>query len=448
MKKSTIYIISAVLIVIALAVLARSTGVIGGKSGPLVDTSLVKRRTLSEYTFASGSLYPIKELQIASDVPGEVTAVFVKEGDSVTAGQLLAKIRPDNFINALDRQQAALEQARAQKMRAQSGLTSAKATFSATKQDYLRKKKLFESQSISEADFQAAEARYRVDQQGVESAKQQLISSQHFLNSVQASLEEAKENLRLTSLLSPIKGHITRQLVKSGERVVGTSQMAGTVMFHIGDLSEMDIHADVTENDVVRIHLGDSASVTVESFSEQPIKGIVTSIATSARVKQSIEAVTEYEVKVSLLRSTYEDLIQKTGKSNPLLPGMTANVEILTAKRAQVLSLVPSAVSLEREPSEGEGDKRPKQTESKPQQRDKRQEIVFVYQDGRAHLRKVKTGITTIDYIEILQGLDEGESVISGPFLLVSKTLEDQQEVKIRDKKKKRSRAGKGRRNR
>ena len=446
MKKTTIYIILAVVLVAALLVVAKYTGLIDRDKGPFVDTTHVKRRTLSEHILSSGTLYPIEELEIAADVAGEVIDVFVKEGDHVRVGQLLAKMRPDNFINALERQQAALEQARAQLKQSRYGLESAEATFSATEQDYIRNKQLFERRLISEADFQMIESRYRVAQQKLSSAEQQLVSSQHFLSSVQASVDEAKENLRLTSLFSPIDGRITRKLIKKGERVVGTRQMVGTVMFQIGKLSDMELRVDIIENDVVRLDLGDSADVIVESFPEQDIKGIVTSIAISANVKASSEAVTEYRVKIHLLRDTYQDLVHQTGKINPLLPGMTASAEIVTSTHQHALSVALSAVTVERNDEEmphAYG----RTLQQSPQ---KKQEIVFVYKDGRAHLRKVKTGIATIDFIEVLEGLNEGEVVISGPFLLVSKELEDQQRVTPLDpkRKKKRRRGSKNRKQR
>ena len=434
MKKRTIYIIVALVLVTVFLLMAK-LGFVGGEYTHEVDTARVQRRTLSEYIMASGALYPIEELEIAADVAGEVIDVFVEEGAKVSSGQLLAKIRPDNFINALKRQRASLEQSRAQLKQSSYSLESATATFVATEQDYTRKKQLFEQQLISEADFQASESRYKVDQQKLSSAEQQLISSKHFLNSVQASVDEAKENLRLTALISPIDGHITRKLIEKGERVVGTMQMAGTVMFQIGKLSEMELRVDIIENDIIRLHVGDSTDIVVESFPDQKIRGIVTSIATSANPKSSIESVTEYRVRIRLLLHTYENLVRETKKTHPLLPGMTASAEIMTSTRSDVLSVPLAAVTLERSDEEFDT-----YEPSSQQQPDQKQEIVFVYKDHAAHIRKVKTGIATINFIEVLEGLDDDEVVISGPFLVISKELRDQQRVTPRDPRQKRRR--------
>ena len=443
MKKRIVYIGLGVVLLLGLFFVAKFTGLIGAEKGLVVDTVRVQRRTLSEYILASGALFPIEELMIAADVAGEVIDVFVEEGEEVKVGQLLAKIRPDNFINALDRQRASLEQARAQLKQAHYALESEEATFTATEQDYLRRKKLFDQRLISEADFQMAESRYVVDRQKLSSAEQQLVFRQHFLSSVQASVDEAKENLRLTSLRSPIDGRITRKLINRGERVVGTRQMTGTTMFQIGKLSDMELRVDVIENEVVRLQIGDSADVVVESFPEQKIRGVVTSIATSSNPKSSAEAVTEYRVKVRLLRHTYEHLIHKTSKRHPLLPGMTASAEIIISTRPNTLSVALSAVTVER------SDEDAPYAYGRASQRSirKKQEIVFVYRDGRVHLRKVKTGIASIDFIEVLEGLREDEVVISGPFLLVSKELEDQQRVSPRDPTK-RTRRRRGAKNR
>lgn len=440
MSKKIKYILFGIIGVIGVLIMAKSAGWMGKHKGLEVDTVQVLRRTLKQVISASGQLYPIEELRISPDVAGEVTAVFVKEGDPVTEGQLLAKIRPDNFINALQRQEAAYKQSRAQLNRIEASLESAKATFSTSEQDYLRKQKLFKDKVISEAEFQAAEARYKVDQQNVESTKQQIIASRHLLNSAAASVREAKENLRLTTLLSPIQGRITQQLIKPGERVVGTRQMAGTTMFHIGNLSEIELRVNVIENDVVQLHLKDSALVKVESFPDHNIKGIVTAMATSANKKATPEAVTEYEVKIHLIRHTYEHLIQETGKAIPLLPGMTASVEIVTETRENVLSVPLSAVTVERKDT---SEKEEEETISYPDRTStqiykKPQEIVFIYSEDQAHIRKVKTGITAMEFIEILEGLKAGETIISGPFLVVSKKLRNQQKVSPRKKNKQR----------
>ena len=456
MKKYVKYSIFGVVALVVLFIVAKSTGIIGSESRIEVDTVQVVRRTLTQRIYASGSLFPIIELEIAPDVAGEVTEIFVKEGDTVQEGQLLAKIRPDNFINALQRQQAQLEQIRVQLNRTKASLRSTEANFLAREQDYLRKKKLFEDKVISEAEFQSAEASYKVAQQDVVSAKEQISASKYQLSSAEASVREAKENLRLTTLFSPLKGRIIKQLVEMGERVVGTQQMRGTNMFHIGDLSEMELRVRVVENDIVRLSLYDSAEISLESFPAHKIKGVVTYIAHSAVEKTNPEAVTEYEVKIQLIRSSYTSLAQKTGKDTPLLPGMSASVEIITEVKENALSVPISAVTIQR--STQRRDSPQNKDNSNERERFRRdnarnepsteqktpQEIVFLYSSGKAEIKEVKTGITTRHFIEIIEGIEEGELVISGPFLVVSRRLRDQEKVKPRAPTRKRGARRKG----
>ena len=454
MNKYVKYSIFSSVAIIVLLIIAKTTGIIGGDSSLEVDTTRVVRRILTQRIYASGSLFPITELKISPDVAGEITAIFVKEGDTVKEDQLLAKIRPDNFINALQRQQAQFEQIRVQLNRAKASLRSTEANFLSREQDYLRKKKLFEGKVISESEFQIAEASYKVSQEDVVSAKEQISASRYQLSSAEASVREAKENLRLTTLLSPLEGRITKQLVEVGERVVGTQQMKGTDMFHIGDLSEMELHVSVIENDVVRLSLYDSAEISVESFPRHKIKGVVTYVAHSAIAKTNPEAVTEYKVKIQLLRSSYRSLVQETGKETPLLPGMSASVEISTEVRDNVLSISISSVTVKRDLDrrDNQEEKDNERVQSRrdnlenelPFEQKVPQEIVFVYRDGKAHLREVRTGITTRHFIEITEGLEEREIVISGPFLVVSRKLEDQTKVKPRLPRRERLKRRKG----
>ena len=441
MSRRTKYFVFGGAGLIVLFVLAKLTGVVGGEEATMVDTAHVKRRTLSEQVSASGQLYPIEELKIAPDVAGEVVAIMVKEGQQVEKDLVLAKIRPDNFRNALQRQQAALEQTRAQLNRSISSLKGAEATFKTSEQDFLRNKRLYEDEVISKANYETAEARYFVDKQNVVSAQEQVASSGHQLTSAQASVREAKENLRLTTLRAPMSGRITRQLVKVGERVVGTQQMAGTTMFHIGDLSEMELRVNVIENDIVRLHMGDSAVLTVESYPDKVLKGVVTALATSANTKTSPEAVTEYEVRIQLVRDSYINLGEETNREDPLLPGMTASVEIITKTKEDVLSVPLAAVTIERKGRNrgGKGGRNnsggnAQSANSPAASSKKKQAVVYVYAEGIAKIRKVKTAISTTDFVEITEGLKEGESIISGPFLVVTRRLKDNQAVEVKEK--------------
>ena len=441
MKKGIRILLLFIGVILVLAVLGKSTGILGGKSRVRVDTIGVKRGVIAERISASGTIYPEEELKISPDVSGEITKLWVEEGDSVEAGQLLAKIRPDNYENALERQEALLLQSKAQLSQSQSNLASARANFIPSEMDYKRKQQLFDEEIISSTELEQSEAEYNVRKQAVISAQEAVNAQQHRLHSTYASVREAQENLRLTNLEAPMRGIITKLLVKEGERVVGTSQMAGTTMFHIGNLKEIDLYINVIENDVIRIHVGDSADVELESYAylNKVFKGRVTAVATSAIAKGNVEEVTEFQVKVRVLRESYQSLADSLEIQHPLRPGMTASVEIYTDAKENAVIVPRSAVTIQRRDlsRRGKGDN----GENLPfgdLSSKKRAEIVYAYNPSEETVKatKVKTGLNGLEYIEILEGIEENDIIVSGPPLAISRKLKDGIKVRLRKKKK------------
>jgi HlyD family secretion protein len=236
--------------------------------------------------------------------------------------------------------------------------------------------------------------------------------------------------------------------VKKGERVLGTATMAGTEMLRIADLNTMEVRVNVNENDIVRVHYKDTVLIDVDAYSNinKQFKGIVTNIANTAKDKTSTDAITEFEVRILILRSSYEDLIKK-GNKFPFRPGMTASVEIITSKKDNVMS-VPLAAVTTRNPDEK---KNPGETETKPDDdkrtvttsKDKVPEkkedkvVVFINDKGTAKMVEVKTGISDYDNIEILSGVGDSTEVVTGPFLVVSKRLKNGDKIKAVKKEEK-----------
>jgi HlyD family secretion protein len=269
-------------------------------------------------------------------------------------------------------------------------------------------------------------------------------------------LKEARTNLTKTTIYAPQSGTVSKLNVELGERVVGTSQMAGTELLRIANLNKMEVRVNVNENDITRVSMNDTVIIDVDSYSAsgRKFKGVVYEIAssanglggTSAAAAVSTDAVTEFEVKIRVLRQSYSDLI--IGKrSYPLKPGMTASVEIITDRKNGVLS-VPLASVTTRDPSlktdggdKKEGEEDNNQEPEKVIKKDKIKEVVFVVdKDNKAKLREVKTGISDFENIEILSGLKDGETIISGPYITVSKKLKEGEIVakkKEEEKKKK-----------
>lgn len=422
-KKSNklLYILlGAVGFILVFAIIARSAGWIGGEKELEVEFAIVKQAPIIEKVSASGEIQPEIEVKLSPDVAGEIIELNVQEGDSVTQGFLLVKIRPDNFISALDRTRANLNQQIANLSQTKAALQRAEAQFTQTDLNFKRQKTLFEQKAISEADFEIAQANFISSQKDLEAAKQNVVASEFIVKSSQATVNEASENLRLTNVYSPVSGIVSNLLVEQGERVVGTQTMAGTQMLTIADLSKMEVRVDVNENDIVRLSLGDTSIVDVDAYSSlgKKFKGIVTSIANTANTKASADAVTEFKVKIRILNSSYAELV-KEGKKYPFRPGMTASVEILTNSKNNAISVPLSAVTT-----------RENKLDTLEGGTTKSQELVFINENGIAKIKVIKTGLSDFQNIEVVEGLKEGEEIISGPYFVVSKELKDGDKIK------------------
>lgn len=433
-NKIVYYLIGALVVIILFLVIGKSAGWIGKEKELEVELASAKRTSITEKVSASGTVQPVTEIKLAPEVSGEIIELNVEDGDSVRQGQVLVKIRPDVWISQLERSEASLSQQKANLEAARASLSRAKATFTRAEQDFERQKKLWDEKVISEADWQLAQQNYQIAKNDLASAEQNLEASRFIVKSTDATVAESRENVRRTTVVAPLTGVVSKLLVKEGERVVGTAQMTGTEMLRIADLNIMEVRVNVNENDIVRVHQGDTALIDVDAYSNigKEFKGIVTNIANTARDKASTDAITEFEVRILILQSSYDDLIKK-GNRYPFRPGMTASVEILTTRKDNVLSVPLSAVTT-RDPDEGNkgseaaprDDEKPVVVDSsKPQEKKESKVVVFVNEGGVAKMVEVKTGISDYDNIEIVSGLKDTAQVVTGPFLVVSKRLKD-----------------------
>jgi HlyD family secretion protein len=423
-KKSNklIYILLGVLgAIILFAIIGRSLGWIGGEKELAVEISTVKKVSITEKVSASGVIEPEIEVKLSPDVAGEIIELNVIEGDSVKIGDLLVKIRPDNFISALDRSRANLNQNQANLAQSKANLKRAEAQYIRAELEYNRNEKLYKDKVISDSDWEQIQANFLTAQNDLEAANQSVLAAEFIVKSSQATVSEAAENLRLTNVYSPVTGIVSKLLVEKGERVVGTQQMAGTEMLRLADLSRMEVRVNVNENDIIRISMGDTTLIDVDSYSSsgKKFKGVVTSIANSANTKASPDAVTEFEVKIRILNESYADLISERNRY-PFRPGMTASVDIITQKKDNVLSIPLAAVTT-----------REDQVVENTDGSTKSKELIFVKENGRAKMVEIKTGISDFDNIEVLDGVIEGTEVVSGPYFIVSKQLKDNDAIKV-----------------
>jgi len=465
MKKSNrIWLIlgGVVVLLVIFLLVAKSAGWIGKEKPTEVEFVKVGRADIIETVSASGKIQPEVEVKITPDVPGEIIGLYVKEGDSVKKGQLLLKVQPENYISITQRAEAVVNQSKASSEQARSTIAQAEARVIRAQAEYDRQKRLFDDKVISTSDLEIAETNLKVARQDVSAAKSNLEASTFNIKSAEAGLKDASENLRKTSIYAPMNGIVSKLAVELGERVVGTSQMAGTEMLRIANLNNMEVRINVNENDIVRVSLGDTANIDVDSYSltGKKFKGIVTQIAntangaggTLAAASAATDAVTEFEVRIRILPESYSDLIdRKAKKVYPFKPGMTATVDIITEKKEKVMSVPIAAVTTrdgsseqkteqQGPPNEGQASSEP----AKPKKKEAPKEVVFVAdKDNKVKLREVKTGITdtAAGTIEIKDGLKEGEEIVSGPFIAVSKKLKDgdvvAKKVEQKDKGKK-----------
>jgi HlyD family secretion protein len=432
-------IIGLIVVVIIIVGLAIKKG--QGEKATRVAVEKVELRTITETVSANGKIQPAKDIKISPYISGEVIELNVKEGDFVHKGDMLAKIDPQIYVSNYDRAQAALKSAQANEAQSKARYTQSKAQFNKIKLDFDRSKQLWEKQVISDAEYDAAKSSYEVGEAEVKAANESYKAAQFQVNSAKASLKEAKENLNRTSIYAPNDGTVSRLNIEVGERVTGASQFSsGTEIMRIANLDVMEVNVEVNETDIVRISLLDTALIEVDAYLDRKFKGVITEIATSANTTgTSADQVTNFDVKIKMLKDSYDDLI-KSGRSisSPFRPGMSATVEIQTETEKNILSVPIQAVTTRADTTGRIKSAREKREDKKSNadETDKTQEYVFVVDGETAKLTAVKTGVQDNMYIQILEGIEEGDQVIVAPYRAVSKGLKNGDAVTIVDKKK------------
>lgn len=372
-------------------------------------------RSLTESVSANGKIYPYKEVKLSLELPGEVTNIYIQEGDSVANGELLLEIEADNYVSSVSQSNAAYNQALANLSTSKARLSQAEAQFKIIETDYNRKKQLFEKEIISAVEYEASQSQYFNALGEKEAAFQAVEAGKYQVQSAQAGLQQTQENLSRTRLYAPMEGIISKLNVEEGEKVVGTAQMAGTELVTVADFKEMELKIEVGENEVLQISKGDTALIEVDAYLGEEILGIVSQVAYSSNALID-QQVTKFEVKIKLLKSSYEKLITEEHLL-PFRPGMSATAEVITQRKDNVLCVPIQCVTLRDLNEEDDFD------EKTP--------VVFIHNDGQVFLKEVTTGIQDDTYIEILEGLAEGEEVVSAPFKAISKELEDEKTVNV-----------------
>ena len=409
-KNTKWFILGAVAVIVILIIVAKS----GGDKGTMVTVVNPVRKSITEIIPANGKIHPVVEVKISPDVSGEIIDLNVAEGDIVKNGTLLIRIKQDIYISNRDRAAASLNSVKAQ-------LAQQEAQFQQVELSYNRNKMLFGQRAISESDYETALSQYDM-------AKAQINAARFNVESASAGLKEAEENLLKTTIYARMDGIVSKLNVERGERVVGTSQMAGTEMLRIANFEKMEVLVDVNENDVIRVAPGDTASILVDAYPGKVFKGVVTQIANSAKgTLTSVDQVTNFEVKIYILPESYAELTDNKNVS-PFRPGMSASVDIQTKTAYNAIAiplqcittrpeLVADSLKLAMRPGEVA-------------------EQVFVLQDDMTVKPvRIQSGIQDHSHIEIISGLTENDRVISGPYTVISKTLRAGTKVLLDTKK-------------
>ena len=419
-SKKKYIIIGIILALIVLLIALSKAGVFGEKDNVTeVETAKANEITIVETVSATGKIQPEIEIKVSSQVSGEIIALPVKEGQIVRKGELLVKINPDIYESSLDRTVSSYSGTKA-------GLSQADASFKEAEASYNRSKTLYDKGIISRSDWDKAVASFQV-------AKANKQSAYYNVQSASASVKEAKDNLGRTIIYAPADGTISALNVELGEKILGTQQMAGTELLRVANLSNMEVEVDVNENDIVKVNIGDSTKIQVDAYLKREFKGIVTSISNSASSSTSADQVTNFKVKVRILKESYEDLTKgKPASFSPFRPGMTATVDIITKRKEKVIGVPLSSVVIKSDTTAVKSYEVDENADAKVKSKsDKKYECVFVKNGNKAKIRIVKTGIQDDTNIEIISGLQKGDEIITGPYSVISKDLNSGDKVKI-----------------
>lgn len=427
-RKYIIILLLLVLVILAALAFIKSNS---EPEGIEVETAIAEKKSIKENVSASGRIYPEVEVIISSDVSGEIVQLYVEEGDSVTAGQLLLKIDPEAYVSAVERGAADLNNSKAQLARSRAQIETNRAqkeelftTLTQAKRVHERNEGLFKEGILSQVEFdqslsqlEAAQASIRSSEANIKAAEQSAKGAEFSVASSEAMLKELRTNLNRTTIKAPNSGVISSLSVEQGERVVGTAQMAGTEIMRISNLNTMEVQVEVSENDILKVALHDEVEIEVDAYLDRTFEGKVTEIAssatnvagtTSATATLNTDQVTNFIVKIRISADSYQDVVSKTN-TYAFRPGMSASVNIITDTKEDILAVPIQAVTV-RVPEDSD--------------KDEYDEVVFVYDADTAKMMKVETGIQNDEFIEIISGLEPNTTIISGPYNAVSKELE------------------------
>ncbi|MFD2583599.1 efflux RND transporter periplasmic adaptor subunit [Pedobacter vanadiisoli] len=420
------HIIITVVAIIALLVILKLAGVIGGDKTEKVTTEKASDKTVVETVTASGKIQPETEVKLSSEVSGEVVELKVKEGDIVKAGQLLCKVRPDVLQSGYERTVATFNAQKASVAAAQQQLAQNQANFVNAEATYKRNVELFNKKVISASEFDSAKAAFLTAKANLASAKENVTGAKFTLEQTGANVKEAGANLAKTTIYAPVDGVVSKLSIELGDRILGTSQMAGTEIMRISNLSSMEVNVDVNENDITRVKVGDKASIEVDAFSDKKFKGVVTEIASSSTavgtaVSTSVDQVTNFSVKIRISE-------EMEGKQRSIFrPGMSATVDIESESVTGLAIPIQSVFTDSGKSGENQGNQENTDKQKSKLTDKKVKQYVYAYDAKTKKVKKteVTTGIQNDQFIIVKSGVKAGNEIVTGPYSAIQNKLKD-----------------------
>jgi len=421
------HILITIGVIIAILIVLKLTGVIGGAKTEKVTTEKASSKTVVETVTASGKIQPETEVKLSSEVSGEVVELKVKEGDIVKAGQLLCKVRPDILQSGYERSVATFNAQKASVAAAQQQLIQNQANFANEEATYKRNVELFKKKVISASEFDAAKAAYLSAKATLASAKESVTGAKFTLEQTGANVKEAGANLARTTIYAPADGVVSKLSIELGDRILGTSQMAGTEIMRISNLSSMEVNVDVNENDITRVKVGDKASIEVDAFSDKKFRGIVTEIASSSTAvgtttSTSVDQVTNFSVKIRITE------VMEGKQQSIFRPGMSATVDIESAS-VNGLAIPIQAVFTEsgKSADQNQGNQENSDKQKSKLSDKKVKQFVYTYDAKTMKVKKVEvtTGIQNDQFIIVKSGIKSGAEIVTGPYSAIQNKLKD-----------------------
>jgi len=440
-RKKLFIFIGLGLVAVALAM----SWALHNKEKPIsVQTEKVARRTITETVIANGKIYPVIQVHISPEVSGEITELYVKEGQRVKKGDLLLKIKPDFYTAALNQAAANYQSSLAAKTTALANLEKAEAEFK-------RNKELADKKLLSDSDF----ITFKIAQ---DVARAQVESAGHQVEVAKATVDSAQDSLNKTTISSPLDGTVSKLNSQAGERVLGTVQNAGTDIMVISDLSAMEARVDIGEMDIVLLQPGEKATMEVDSFKDKKFTGLVTDVASSSQglnatvsamsSSSSSQSATQFQVRIRFtdveqfrpgmsVTATIETRTRTNAIAAPIASVTTRKPKVEAGKTNAVATNAVASSAATNAASQvatqavvaASSETNTVNARKKADEKNKPVEVVFILNGDQVKSVPVKIGISDENYWEITDGLKEGDEIVTGGYRAISRDLEDGKKV-------------------